>query len=201
MDFTWPSFDQYLASRSKSKSMRRDLRAIEKAGYTLETRQGVRLGDGEAQHLLQLWLQLYNKHRSPDQILVTEAFFHQMSRLEHAVWLLLRKDGIIHAFDLCFALGDTLESTYCCVDFSTTGRLAVHRVMGYEIIRYAIQQGFKTINFGISNEQSKVEAGCELRTHYAWIEAYPKWLGTMLRPLLLKAILEESTAPGQGGTA
>lgn len=203
LDLPWIDFEQYLASRRKSKSMRRELRAVEKSGYILETRRGVRLSDQEASRLYQLWLQLYNKHRSPDQILITETFFHRMSELEHAVWLLLRKDGEIYAFDLCFALGDTLESTYCGVDFISTSRLAIHRVMGYEIIRFAIRQGFTTINFGISNEQSKVEAGCQLRTHYAWIEAYPKWLGAMLRPVLLKAILQESTvtAPSEEGSA
>lgn len=192
LELTWPDFEQYLASRSKRKSLRREMRAIENAGYTLEVRQGHCLTQEEAQRLHQLWLQLYNKHRSADQILVTKEFFLEMSTLEHAVWLLLRKDGVIHAFDLCFALGDILESTYCGLDFSLTGNLAVHRVMGYEIVRYAIEKRFNAINFGISNEQSKIDAGCRFRTHYAWIEAYPKWLGMMLRPALLKAILQDS---------
>ncbi|MDF3835872.1 hypothetical protein P3W85_23390 [Cupriavidus basilensis] len=98
---------------------------------------------------------------------------------------------------------DTLESTYCGIDFATTEHLAVHRVMGHEIIRYTIEQRFQTINFGISNEPSKVEAGCQLRMRYAWIEAYPKWLGTMLRPMLLKAILQDSgtTKADASGTA
>lgn len=191
LDVSWPNFEQYLASRGKSKSIRRDMRAIDRAGYTLEVRQGKRLSQAESTRLHRLWLQLYHKHRSADQIFLTEAFFREMSKLEHAVWLLLRKGGVIHAFDLCFALGDTLESTYCGIDIAATGRLAVHRAMGYEIIRFAIENHFGAVNFGISNEQGKVEAGCRLRMHYAWVEAYPKWLGAMLRPTLLKAILQD----------
>lgn len=192
LELTWTDFEQYLSSRSKRKSLRREMRAIENVGYTLEIRQGHRVTREEAQRLHQLWLQLYNKHRSADQIFVTKEFFLEISVLEHAVWFLLRKDGVIHAFDLCFALGDILESTYCGVDFSLTGNLAVHRIMGYEIVRYAIEKRFSAINFGISNEQSKIDAGCKFRTQYAWIEAYPKWLGTMLRPVLLKAVLQDN---------
>ncbi|RTW74047.1 GNAT family N-acetyltransferase [Pseudomonas aeruginosa] len=191
LELVWSDFERYLVSRRKSKSIRRDMRAIEKAGYVLEVRKGRRLSEDEAERLQQLWLQLYHKHRSPDQILITKAFFQRMSELDHAIWLLLLKDGHIQAFDLCFALGDTLESTYCGVDLVSSGRLAVHRVMGYEIVRYAIQEGFRTVNFGISNEQSKVEGGCRLRVQYAWVEAYPKWLGGILRPIALKAILHD----------
>ncbi|EHP40586.1 hypothetical protein OR16_24780 [Cupriavidus basilensis OR16] len=194
LELAWPNFEYYLACLEKRKSIRRDMRAVEKAGYALEIREGERLTGHEAARLRQLWLQLYHKHQSPDQILLTEAFFSRMSELGHAVWLLLKKDGVVHAFDLCFALGDTLESTCCGIDSAATGRLPVHRVMGYEIIRYALGKGFSTINFGISNERGKVEAGCRMKAHYAWIEAYPKWLGALLRPVLLKVILQEGKA-------
>ncbi|GAA3582651.1 hypothetical protein GCM10023078_08130 [Gibbsiella greigii] len=190
LDLAWPDFETYLAGQPKRKSLRRDIRSLGKAGYELEIRKGQRLSEEEALRLHALWLQLYKKYQSPDQIMVTKAFFLEMSRLEHAVWLLLRKDGRIDAFDMCFTLGDTLESTYCGVDFEQTGRLSVHRVMGYEIVRYALEQGLRSINFGISNEQSKVDMGCRLETCYAWFKANPSWLGFLFRPLIFKFVLE-----------
>ncbi|HGM5492724.1 TPA: GNAT family N-acetyltransferase [Serratia fonticola] len=196
----WGDFEQYLAQLPKRKSVRRDIRALQKAGYVLEVREGKPLSKEEAQRLYQLWLQLYWKYRSPDQIMVTEAFFLQMSLLKHAVWLLLRKDGRIDAFDLCFVLGEQLESTYCGVDLAATGRLSVHRAMGYQIVRYALSRRLRSINFGISNEQGKLEMGCHLDPCYAWITANPRWLSRPLSLFMQRFVLEPDSRPGQGAT-
>ena len=190
LELPWGDFEQYLAQLPKRKGVRRDIRALEKAGYILEVRERKPLSEDEAQRLYHLWLQLYWKHRSPDQIMMTEAFFQQMSQLDHAVWLLLHKEGRIDAFDLCFVLGDQLESTYCGIDLAATGRLSVHRAMGYQIVRYAISRGLHSINFGISNEQGKVEMGCRLEACYAWMIANPKWLSSPLRLLMQRFVLE-----------
>lgn len=198
LDLVWEDFEQYLAQHPKRKSIRRDLRSLEKAGYTLEIRTGQTLSRNEAQRLHALWLQLYWKHHSPDQIMVTVEFFQQMSQLDHAVYLLLCKDGRIDAFDLCFILGSQLESTYCGVDLGATGRLSVHRAMGYQIVRYAVGRSLSSINFGISNEQGKIEMGCRLESCYAWMAGNPKWLGGGLRMILHKFVLtHESSKPTQ----
>jgi len=195
LELTWTDFEQYLAQHPKRKNMRREMRLLEKAGYHFETRQGRALSTDEAQRLYDLWQQLYRKHASPDQIRVNQAFFLQMSRLEHAVWLLLHKDGRIDAFDMCFVLGDHLESTYCGVDLAVTGRLPIHRVMGYQIIRYAINQGLNRINLGISNEQEKTVMGCRLENNYAWMQANPRWLGRWLRRVLQRFVLPHDAHP------
>jgi len=198
LNLRWGNFEQYLNQHPKRKNVRRDIRSLETAGYRLEIREGRVLSDEEAQRLHELWLQLYRKHQSPDQIMVNRDFFLQLSKLGHAVWLLLQKENRIDAFDLCFVLDGQLESTYCGVDIQTTGRLPVHRVMGHHIIRYAIKKGLHIINFGISNEQSKVEMGCCLKPCYAWIEANPKWLGYLLRPLLRRFVLKPDNPQSHG---
>jgi len=190
LNIEWQHFSQYLDQHPKRKRIRRDMRLLERAGYTLEIREGQPLSEEEAKRLYELWLQLYRKHRSPDQIMVNPHFFMRLGELNHAVWLLLRKDGHIDAFDLCFILGSQLESTYCGVDFKATGRLPVHRAMGYHIIRYATEKGLQTVNFGISNIQEKQEMGCYLKTCYSWIEANPRWLGWMFRLLLRFFVLK-----------
>lgn len=190
LELTWADFGQYLMQHPKRKRLRRDMRALEKAGYTVDVREGQALSLDEAQRLHALWLQLYQKYRSPDQIMVPQDFFLHMGQLKHAVWLLLRKDGRIDAFDLCFTLGDHLESTYCGVDLQATGRLPIHRVMGYQIVRHAISKGMRSINFGISNEQGKIEMGCRLEACYTWVQANPKWLGWLLRSFLQRLVLK-----------
>lgn len=190
LELTWTDFEQYLIEHPKRKSIRRDMRSLEKAGYSLEVREGQVLSMDEARRLHAIWLQLYRKHHSPDQIMITIDFFLHMSQLDHAVWLLLRREGRIDAFDLCFILDGQLESTYCGVDLETTGRLSVHRAMGYQIVRYAIGKGVRRINFGISNEQGKIEMGCRLEACYAWLGASPKWLGRLLSMLLHKYVLK-----------
>lgn len=197
LSLPWADFEQYLAQLPKRKSVRRDIRVLEKAGYILEVREGKPLSADEAQRLYHLWLQLYWKHHSPDQIMVTKAFFLQMSQLDHAVWLLLRKDERIDAFDLCFVLGEQLESTYCGVDLAATSRLSVHRAMGYQIVRHAISRGLRSINFGISNEQGKVAMGCRLKPCYAWVAASPKWLSRPLYLFMQRFVLEQDSQPGK----
>ncbi|HRK87132.1 MAG TPA: GNAT family N-acetyltransferase [Alcaligenes faecalis] len=198
LDLCWDTFEQYLSQHPKRKGIRRDLRSLEKAGYQLEIRKGVPLSSVEAHRIHELWLQLYSKHQSPDQIKVSQDFFMQLSLLPHSVYLLLKKEDRIDAFDLCFVLGDQLESTYCGVDLTVTKRLSVHRAMGYHIVRYALEEKLRCINFGISNEQGKVEMGCRLNVRYAWLVASPAWLGLMLRPLLRRFVLEQGGSRGQG---
>ena len=186
----WADFEQYLAQHPKRKSIRRDIRSLDKAGYRLEIREGSVLSDEEGQRLYELWLQLYHKYNSPDQIDLTKEFFIQTSKLENSVFLLLyNQDEKIIAFDACFVVGDCLESTYCGVDLHFTGRLPVHKIMGHHIIRYALNKGFSHINFGTSNEKNKVDMGCYLLTYYTWISIVPKWLNILIRPILYRFIL------------
>lgn len=137
----------------------------------------------------QLWLQLYEKHRSADQIKITPQFFIEVSKLPNCVLLTQKKDDRIEAFDLCFALGDTLESTYCGVNFKDTGRLPIHRVMGYHIVRYALASGFRHVNFGISNDASKVAMGCRLEEKLAWLHVNPAWITSGVRWVIQKFII------------
>ncbi|AKN65491.1 GNAT family N-acetyltransferase [Herbaspirillum seropedicae] len=189
-------FAAFVASHPRGKHIRREIRSLEKAGYTVEIRRASALSLSEAQRLHQLWLQLFHKHRSADQIEVSPAFFASMSRLPHALLLLLRREQQIDAFDLCFILGDELESTYCGVDLARTARLSVHRAMGYHIVRVAYEAGLRRINFGISNEQQKQEMGCQFDGLYARITASPRWLGGPLRYLLRRFVLTPTTADG-----
>lgn len=66
-----------------------------------------------------------------------------MSRLPHVLFLLLHREQLIDAFDLCFILGEELESTYYGVDLARTARLLVHRAMGHHIVRVAYEAGLR----------------------------------------------------------
>ena len=192
LSLDWPDFESYLAALNKSrrKSIRRDIAAIERAGFELDVQIGELQDAEDVRQLQPLWQQLYRKHHSPDQIYLGDDYFRLIAKQPHAIWFLLRQNGRLCAFDLCFNHGDLLESTYCGLDIETCSRLPVHKVMGYEIIRYAIKHPeLKVINFGISNEQTKLEAGCYFVMQYAQIRIFPSFLHKLLLPLVKRLLL------------
>lgn len=190
LDIRWANFNDYVSSLPNPKSTRRDIKSLTREGYHVEVARGSAIGTTEADCLLRLWLQLYNKHRSPDQIMVTASFFQEISRLEHCIFFLLRKNDQIHAFDVCFALGKTLESTYCGVNLVELGRLPAHRVMGHEIVRHAIENGFEQVNFGISNLASKVAMGCRRHALHGWLQVTPAWGSRFVRWVMQKHVID-----------
>lgn len=190
LDIRWTSFSDFISSIRNPKSARRDIRSVTKSGYVLHVQVGQAISSSDAERLHQLWLQLYEKHRSADQIKITPQFFMGVSKLPHCVLFTLEKDDRVEAFDLCFALGDTLESTYCGVNLKDTGRLPIHRVMGYHIVRHALESGFRHVNFGISNEASKVAMGCRLEEKLAWLHVKPAWITSGVRWIIQKFIID-----------
>jgi phytoene dehydrogenase-like protein len=161
------NFEAYLAGLkgSRRKSVRRDIRAVEEAGLHLSIE---RPSQGLVLRLLELWLPLYRKYHDPDQIRLTEGYFHAMTMRPEAVFLLLWQGETLVAFDLCLWLGSRLSSIFSGIDSARTGDLPVHRYMGYAIVRHAIATGCTAVDFGISNEEEKARMGCRLEMLYGY---------------------------------
>jgi uncharacterized protein len=165
LDF--PDFESYLASleASRRKSARRDMRVVEAAGLSASTK---RLSPALAPRLLELWLNLYYKYRDPDQIRLTEGYFRALAERPEAVFLSLWQGERLVAFDLCLRQGELLSAVFSGLDPQVAGKLPVHRYMGLEIVRHAIALGCGRVDFGISNEASKVRLGCQLQLLYGY---------------------------------
>ncbi|HYO52462.1 GNAT family N-acetyltransferase [Archangium sp.] len=185
LEFT--DFDDYLSSLkgSRRKSARRDIRAVETTGFRLSIE---RPAPALAPRLLELWLNLYNKYRDPDQIRLTEDYFRALAGRPEAVFLLLWRGDRLVAFDLCLRFGELLSSVFSGLDFEATREQPVHRYMGYAIVRHAIASGYRKIDFGISNEAAKERMGCRLELLYGQARLVPALLHGLRADRLVRAL-------------
>ncbi|ATB37158.1 hypothetical protein CYFUS_002579 [Cystobacter fuscus] len=197
-------FEAYLAhlKGSRRKTVKKDIRAVEAAGFRLSIE---RPAPELAPRLLALWLNLYRKYKSPDQIRLTEGYFRAMATCPEAVFLLLWRGGELVAFDLCLRWGDLLGSIFSGLDPEATREQPVHRYMGHAIVRHALDTGCRRIDFGISNEAAKERMGCRLELLYGQGRMVPAVLHglraeRLVRPLIA-APVPAPTAPEDGGGA
>ena len=63
--------------------------------------------------------------------------------------------------------GEELIFEFVGVDYNHNGQYAVYHRMLYEIIRYGIDNGFKTVDFGQTADDIKLKLGCKYVTLYA----------------------------------
>lgn len=170
LPITWATFDDYLASlrRGYRQEIRRMARQVEQAGYQFEVVSGADAA-GLATELQPLWMQVYERHPEEwDQLVLPEAYFREVLALPGSVLLLLRHDGRVVGFDQLKASGSVLDSKFCGRDYALIGRLPIGHFMIAETIRYACDNGFAMLSFGISNESVKSRYGCVFRVIHGY---------------------------------
>lgn len=169
LDVPWTDVDGWLADlpTKARKTAKRDARRVEAAGFRFETHRG-RPSPKLAADMERLWLNLYHKYQDPDQILLPGEYFREVPALEESVLLLTWHGEQLACFDMLSERGHLLESTYSGADYELIGSTPVHRFMGHQIIRHAIEGGFTLIDFGLSNEAAKIKMGCHLRVAWAY---------------------------------
>ncbi|MFE0021182.1 GNAT family N-acetyltransferase [Amycolatopsis sp. NPDC059021] len=182
----WPDFDGYLASlpAKTRKGLRRDARQVVAAGYRVEIHRDPLPADKLAT-MQRLWNNLYEKYRDPDQIFLTTDYFRRVTALPETVVLLAHHGETLVGFDLLLARHGTLESTYSGLDHDQVGKVSLHRHMGQQIIRFAISGGFRTVDFGISNEAAKARVGCRFRVSRGYLRPLSRlWRGLRVDRLM-----------------
>lgn len=191
LPIVWHSFEEYLSALRAEyrKTIRRESRRVAAAGYRLEIIHGS-VGEPLFIDMERLWRYLYDKYRDRDQLILPRGYFREVTALPESTALLLFREQRLVAFDLLLEKGELLDSTYCGIDYSLTGKDPVHRYLGYEIVRYAIEHQFKVVDFGISNEQNKLRVGCSLRS----IDGYVR----SLSPFLMKIGIDRLILRGYG---
>lgn len=186
LDVPWSDVDGWLASlpAKARKTAKRDARRVESAGFRFEVRRG-RPSPKLAEDMERLWLNLYHKYQDPDQILLPGEYFREVPALAESVLLLTYHGDDLVCFDMLVERGHLVESTYSGADYERIGSTPVHRFMGHQIIRHAIENGFSMIDFGLSNEAAKLKMGCSLRV--AW--GYSKPLSPMAKLVRLDKLV------------
>jgi len=162
---SWASFEEYLdALRHKVRNaVRKDLRSLEERGYERALLRGEE-ASARADELLMLWQQVNARHRERDQIPLGADYFREVTALPNAIVLALLRRGSLAGFTLLFAHGRLLEATYCGVDYRSTGTDPVQRASMAAMARYAIEQGFAELEYGISNDTVKSRMGSSFRS-------------------------------------
>ena len=65
--------------------------------------------------------------------------------------------------------GSELIFEFVGIDYKYNAQYQVYHRMLYEIIRYGIENGFKSIDFGQTADDTKLKLGCRYTYLYAWL--------------------------------
>jgi predicted N-acyltransferase len=165
----WESFDEYVASRSKSvrRTIRSDLAALEGAG--LETASTSEFG-----HLAAEMSALYRgayRRRNGREALVAPGYFHRIASLPapEIVAQLTSSGGRLVGSSLNLAAGAVLDGTFAAFGPLEHGGPAYLNDLVYEPIRLACARGIGTIDLGMSALYPKVLRGARLRRRVALV--------------------------------
>ncbi len=155
----WTSFEQYLASlRSHYRHRyRKALRAS--AGLRM------RFLDDPAEfdeRLYELYLQVVHRSR-----LVIETLTIDFFRGHYFQIFVLEDDDGPQGFVQLLANGEELIFEFVGVNYAANHRYDTYQRLLLEIVRYGIDNGFSTIDFGQTADDSKLKLGCEYRDLWA----------------------------------
>jgi predicted N-acyltransferase len=165
----WGSFEEYVASRSKSvrRTIRADLDELRAAG--LET-----VASGEfaehAEGMDALYRAAYRRRNGRDPKL-SPVWFHRVAE-EPAPGIeamLTWKGGQLAGTSLNLAAGEVLDGTFTAFRLEEHGGPAYVNDLVYEPIRLACARGIDTIDLGMSALYPKVLRGARLRRRVALV--------------------------------
>jgi hypothetical protein len=126
-----------------------------------------------------LWWNLYDKYRDRDQVHLPIGYFQAVTALPESIALFAFHGRRLVGFDLLLERDEVLESTYSGIDGHHVGGQPVHRYMGHQIVRLAIETGFREVDFGTSNEVAKAKMGCRIRQGWAYVLPLSRVFGAL----------------------
>lgn len=168
----WESFDDYVASRSKSvrRTIRADLAALEAAGLESGSSADFR-NRAEAMDLL--YRAAYRRRNGRDAR-VAAGWFQRLAAepTPQIVALLTSSGGRLAGTSLNLAAGAVLDGTFAAFGPREHGGPAYLNDLVYEPIRLACARGIGTIDLGMSALYPKVLRGARLRRRVALVRGF-----------------------------
>ena len=179
----WGSFDEYVASRSKSvrRTIRADLAALRDSG--LESRSGAdfreRAGEMDA-----LYREAYHRRNGREPRLAA-GWFHRVAAepTPEMVAILTCSGGRLAGSSLNLAAGEVLDGTFAAFGLREHGGPAYLNDLVYEPIRLACARGIGAIDLGMSALYPKVLRGARLRRRVALVRGSGRALHQVLATL------------------
>ena len=159
LEVRWPSFEDYLAAL-RSHYRHRYRKALKaSAGLRLRWLERPEEFDEE---LYGLYLQVVGSSRLVIETLSLEFFRGEFFRI-----LVLEDDAGPQGFVQLLANGDELIFEFVGVNYATNHTYDTYLRMLLEIVRYGIENGFSTIDFGQTADDTKLKLGCDYPELYA----------------------------------
>lgn len=169
------SFEDYLDSL-RSNYRRRYKQALKKSqDLTLTYLEN---NADFTEEMYNCYLQVYNKSRVKIEKLPIEFFRGDMFKI-----FTLSKENKVVGFCQMLENGTELIFEFVGVDYAYNTQYDTYHRMLLEIVRYGIENGFKTIDFGQTADESKLKLGSEYTYLYAYLH-HSNWVKNKINQLL-----------------
>ncbi len=175
LKIAWNSFDEYMDSL-RSNYRYRFRKALKKAA-PLKLRY-LNSGEEFTDEMYKLYEQVYDKSRIRVEKLTPEFF-----RGEFFEIFVLEDGEGARGFVQLLANGDELVFEFVGLDYSVQSKYDTYLAMLLEIIRYAIEHGFKTVDFGQTADDTKLKLGSEYIYLYAYLNHKNRLLNAVCKKL------------------
>lgn len=159
LDIKWKTFDEYLHSL-RSNYRYRYKKALAKS-KPLSIRY-LKDGDEFTPEMYALYEHVHDK-----SIIRVEKLTERFFRGKFFKIFVFEEHGVPRGFVQLLGIGDELVFEFVGVDYSVNTKYDIYISMLLEIIRYGIDNGFKTIDFGQTADDAKLKLGCRHIPLYA----------------------------------
>ena len=161
LNVRWKTFDEYMDSL-RSNYRYRFRKALKKAA-PLKLRY-LKSGEEFTDEMYKLYEQVYNKSRIKVEKLTPEFFRGECFEI-----FVLEDGEAVRGFVQLLGGGDELVFEFVGLDYSVQAKYDTYLAMLLEIVRYAIEHGFKTVDFGQTADDTKLKLGSEYIYLYAFL--------------------------------
>jgi predicted N-acyltransferase len=165
----WDSFDEYVATRSKSvrRTIRSDLAALGAAGVETVSSSDFRAQAAEMDALYRLAY----RRRNGREARIAPGFFERLaaSAAPRVSAQLASSEGRIVGTSVNLAAGSVLDGTFAAFTPAELGGPAYLNDLVYEPIRLACRRGIPALDLGMSALYPKVLRGARLRRRVALV--------------------------------
>ena len=169
------SFEDYLGSL-RSNYRRRYKQALKKSqDLTLTYLEN---NADFTEEMYNCYLQVYNKSRVKIEKLPISFFRGDIFK----IFTLSKEDKVV-GFCQLLENGSELIFEFVGVDYAYNAQYDVYHRILLEIVRYGIENGFKTIDFGQTADESKLKLGSEYTYLYAYLH-HSNWVKNKINQLL-----------------
>ena len=159
LDLNFTSFEDYV------QDLRSNYRAKHKKVMKKSKELTLRFIDNKTEftdELYEMYLNVLNRSRLRIETLSKEYFMGEIFKI-----FVLELEGKAVGFVQLLENGTELIFEFVGVDYRYNEEFSVYHRMLYEIIRYGIENGFKTIDFGQTADDTKLKLGCHYEPLYA----------------------------------